>query len=96
MKLKPRRSTMGSSGVVFGPRSIGAHAISAGIYMVAATCSVATIPEVPLASFNAPELFGWRNSDALNEIREKLKVVIYGPPVVEMSDAEYFGWIAAC
>ena len=78
------------------PRLIGAHAISVGIYIVAVTCSVATIPEVPLATLNTPENLGWRNSNELNWIREKLKGVIYGPPVVKMSDAEYFGWTAAC
>ena len=101
MKLEPHDDLTGMWVPLVLPPSIGAHVTSIGIYMVAVTCSVATISEVPLATFNTPQIFGWRNSSVLYTILEKLKIVICGPPVVEvrapgeMSDAEYFGWTAA-
>jgi hypothetical protein len=73
--------------------------VAVGIYMVAVTSCIAKIPTAPLATLITPRIFGWRNSWVLDEIREKLKIAIYGPPKVrdkdEMTDAEWFGWTAA-
>jgi len=74
--------------------------VAVGVYMVMVTSCVLKIPTVPLATSIRPGTFSKRNRRVLEELKRRLKNEIYGFPQVDenptMSDAEYFGWTAAC